>query len=200
MRPNDYDLHAIGVSLLNATASDKVEMMEETSKAISSDFIKKSHHLEKAQEENAKLQEFITHQRREHKARSVEINRLQGLLTQVNTEKGKLQSALNNVSSQLKGQETTRNVALKELQERDQEIQQLKAVSRDATLIQAQLREEIRLKGEYAQQLSDTQVMLSEGKSKFEAKLHEKEASLELAEKKLQDMEFLLHQEQDSVA
>lgn len=80
---------------------------------------------------------------------------MQGLLTQANSRKGKMQSALNNVSSQLKGQEATRCVALKELQEKDQEIQQLKATSRDATQIQAQLREEICLKEEYARQLSD---------------------------------------------
>lgn len=55
MRPSDYDLHVIGVNLLNATASNKVEMMEETSKAISSNFIKESHHLEKTQAENPKL-------------------------------------------------------------------------------------------------------------------------------------------------
>lgn len=55
MRPNNYDLHTIGVNILNATTSDKVKMMEETSKVISSDFIKKIHHLEKAQAENAKL-------------------------------------------------------------------------------------------------------------------------------------------------
>lgn len=76
MRPGDYDLHAIGANLLNATMSDKVEMMEETSKAISSDFIKKSHRLEKMQVENAKLQESLTHQRKEDKALRVKINRL----------------------------------------------------------------------------------------------------------------------------
>lgn len=55
MRPNNYTLHAIGVSLQSATASDKVEMMEETSKVVSLDFIKKSGHLEKIQVENANL-------------------------------------------------------------------------------------------------------------------------------------------------
>lgn len=55
MRPNDYALHAIGVNLLNAMALDKVEMMEETSKVVSLDFIKKSHHLEKTQAKNVKL-------------------------------------------------------------------------------------------------------------------------------------------------
>lgn len=59
------------------------------------------------------------------------------------------------MSSQLKGQETTRSVALKQLQEKDQEIQQLKAASRDVTQMHAQLREEIHLKEEYAQHLSD---------------------------------------------
>lgn len=54
MRPNDYTLHAISINLLNATMSDKVEMMEETSKVVSSDF-KKSRHLEKIQVENANL-------------------------------------------------------------------------------------------------------------------------------------------------
>lgn len=55
MRPSDYDLHAIDVNLSNATTSDKVKLMEETLKAISLDFIKKSHHSEKMQVENAKL-------------------------------------------------------------------------------------------------------------------------------------------------
>lgn len=41
--------------------------------------------------------------------------------------------------------------------------------------------------------------MLSEGKSRFEADLHEKETMLELAERKLQDVEVLLHQETNGV-
>lgn len=96
--------------------------------------------------------------------------------------KGKLQDTLNNVSSQLKGQETTRNVALKELQEKDQEIQQLKAASRDATQVQAQLREEIRLKEEYARQLNDAQVMLLEEKARFEIELCKKDNCIEQVE------------------
>lgn len=55
MRPNDYTLHFIGINLLNATVYDKVEMMEETLKAMSSDFIKKSPHMEKPQMENVNL-------------------------------------------------------------------------------------------------------------------------------------------------
>lgn len=115
MRPNDYTLHVIGVSLQSATTSDKVEMMEETSKVVSMDFIKKSCHLEKIQVENANLWESLTQQRKEDKARSLEINHLQSLLAQANSEKGKLQSTFNSVSSQLKCQDATRNVALKEL-------------------------------------------------------------------------------------
>lgn len=90
MRPNDYTLHAIGVSLQSAMTSDKVEMMEETSKAVSTDFIKKSHHLEKIQVENASLWDSLTQQRKEDKARSSEINHLQSLLAQANSEIGKL--------------------------------------------------------------------------------------------------------------
>lgn len=67
MRPNDYTLHAIGINLLNATTSDKVEMMEETSKVVSSNFIKKSHHLEKLQTENVDLRESLAQQRKEDK-------------------------------------------------------------------------------------------------------------------------------------
>lgn len=103
MRPNDYTLHVVGVNLSNAMAMDKVEMMEETSKVVSSDFIKKSCRLDKIQAELIDFKESLDTQRKEDKDRSVEINRLQGLLTQANSEKGKLQSTLNNVSSQLKG-------------------------------------------------------------------------------------------------
>lgn len=99
MRPNDSILHAISINLVNATGFDKVEMMEETSKAVSLDFIKKIHRLEKMQEENVNLQESLAQQRKQDKAQSVEINHLQGLLTQANLEKGKLHAALNNVSS-----------------------------------------------------------------------------------------------------
>lgn len=76
MRPNDYTLQAIGVSLQSATTSNKVEMMEETSKSLSTYFIKKSRHLEKLQAENASLQDSLTQQRKEDKARSSEINHL----------------------------------------------------------------------------------------------------------------------------
>ncbi|XP_059077900.1 uncharacterized protein LOC131072842 [Cryptomeria japonica] len=141
MKPSDYDLHAIGVNLLNAMTSNKVKMMEEILKAISSNFIKKSRCLEKTQAKNAKLRESLTQQRKEDKALRVEINQLQGLLTQANTEKGKLQSALNNLGTHLK-----------------------------------------------------------ESKSSFKAKSRENETSLELAEKKLQDVEVLLRQEKDDVA
>lgn len=44
-----------------------------------------------------------------------------------------------------------RNVALKDLQEKDSEIHQLKAVSRDVTQVQVQLCEEIHLKEDYTQ-------------------------------------------------
>lgn len=74
MRPNDYTLHAIRVNLLNATMSDKVKMMQETLKAVSSDFIKKSHRLEKMQAENVNLRESLAQQRKEDKARNAEIN------------------------------------------------------------------------------------------------------------------------------
>lgn len=70
------------------------------------------------------------------------------------------------------------NVALKELQEKDQEIQWLKETSRDVTQVKAQLCEEIPLKEVYAWQLSDTQVILSEEKVRFETKLHEKDNSI----------------------
>ncbi|XP_059076736.1 uncharacterized protein LOC131875997 [Cryptomeria japonica] len=52
MRPDDYELQAMGVSLQSAIESDKVGMMKETSKAVSTDFIKKSHRSEKLQAEN----------------------------------------------------------------------------------------------------------------------------------------------------
>lgn len=42
MRPNDYTLHVVGVNLLNATTSNKFEMMEENLKVVSSDFIKQT--------------------------------------------------------------------------------------------------------------------------------------------------------------
>lgn len=99
MRPNDYTLHAISVRLQSAIASDKVEIMEETSKVVSSDFIKKRHCLEKIQVENINLRESLIQQRKEDKAQSSEINRLQNLLAQANSEKGKLVSSFNNVSS-----------------------------------------------------------------------------------------------------
>lgn len=76
MRPNDYTLHAISVNLLNATAYAKVEMMEETLKVMSTDFIKKSHHLEKMQAENVNLRESLAQRRKEENARNAEINRL----------------------------------------------------------------------------------------------------------------------------
>lgn len=80
MRPDDYALQAIGVSLQNATASDKVRMMEETSKEVSMEFIKKSHRLENLQAENVSLRESLSQQRKEDKAWSSEINHLRSLL------------------------------------------------------------------------------------------------------------------------
>lgn len=74
MKPDDYSLHAFGVDLTNATAMDKVEMMEETSKAVSLDFIKKSCHLDKMQVDLSHLRESSKRQRKENKARSAEIN------------------------------------------------------------------------------------------------------------------------------
>lgn len=60
MRPDDYALQAINVSLQSTTASDKVGMMEETYKVVSIDFIKKSHRLEKLQAENVSLRDSLT--------------------------------------------------------------------------------------------------------------------------------------------
>lgn len=76
MKPYDYSLHAFEVDLTNATAMDKEEMMEETLKAVSSDFIKKSHRLDKMQADLSRLRESFDHQRKEDKARSAKINRL----------------------------------------------------------------------------------------------------------------------------
>lgn len=76
MRPDDYSLHAIRVNLSNAMIMDKVEMMEETLKVVSSDFIKKSHCLEKMKEKFIHLKEYLDHHRKGDKSRSVEINRL----------------------------------------------------------------------------------------------------------------------------
>lgn len=59
MKPNGYSLHVVKVDLMNATAMDKVEMMEETLKVVSSDFIKKRHHLDKMQEELSRLRESL---------------------------------------------------------------------------------------------------------------------------------------------
>lgn len=76
MRPNDYELQAMDVSLQSAMASDKVRMMEETSKVVSMDFIKKSHLLEKLQAENASLRDSLSQQKKEDKAHVSEINHL----------------------------------------------------------------------------------------------------------------------------
>lgn len=84
---------------------------------------------------------------------------------------------------------------MKELQEKEKEIKQLKEDSRDATQVHTQLREEIRLQEEYARQLSDAQVTLSEEREKFETDVHEKRSSMEQVEKKFLDMEGLLQQE-----
>lgn len=192
MRPNDYELQAMGISLQSATTSDKVGMMEETSKAVSTDFIKKSRHLEKLQVENASLHDSLSQQRKEDKARVSEINRLQSLVAQENIEKRKLQSALNSVGSQLKGQEVTRNVALKEAQDKDSKIQWLKAASRDVTQVQMQLHEEILLKESYARQLSEAQVSQMDERMTFEAELKAKEASLEQSGKHVSELETLL--------
>lgn len=103
MRPDDYALQVIDITLQSAMTSDKVGMMEETSQEVSTDFIKKSHHLEKLQAENVSLRDPLPQQRKEDKARGSKINHLQSLLAQDNLEKGKLQLAFNNVISQLKG-------------------------------------------------------------------------------------------------
>lgn len=166
--------------------------MEETSKVVSSYFIKKSHRMDKMEEELSRLRESLDRQRKEEQARSVEINCLQGLFAQANSEKEKLQAALNNVNSQLKGKEATRNVAQKELQEKEQEVQQLKVASRYATQIQAQLWEEFRLKEEYTQYLSNVQVTLSEEREKFETTTREMQSSLEKTKKELQNVKGLL--------
>lgn len=60
MMPDDYELQAMGVSLQSAMASDKVGMMEETSKAASTNFIEKSHHLEKLEAKNALLHDSLS--------------------------------------------------------------------------------------------------------------------------------------------
>lgn len=103
-----------------------------------------------------------------------------------------MQLAFNNVSSQLKGQEATRNVAQKELQEKDSVIYNLKATSRDVTQVQMQLREEILLKEGYARQLGEAQVSMSEDKMKFEAELEAKEASLGQSGERILEMETCL--------
>ncbi|XP_059070556.1 uncharacterized protein LOC131860195 [Cryptomeria japonica] len=66
--------------------------------------------------------------------------------------------------------------------------------------MQAQLCEEIHLKEEYARQLSDIQVILSEEKARFKTELHGKEDSLEKFESKFLDMEVLLQRERDLVS
>lgn len=63
--------------------------------------------------------------------------------------------------------------------------------------MQVQLCEEVRLKEEYAQHLSDMHIMLLEEKAIFEAKLQDREDSLELSERKFLDIEVLLQQEWD---
>lgn len=60
MRSDDYELQAMDVSLKSATTSNKVGMMEKTSKAVSTDFIKKSRHLEKLQTENISLHDSLS--------------------------------------------------------------------------------------------------------------------------------------------
>lgn len=187
----------MGISLQSTTASDKVGMMEETYKAVSTDFIKKSRHLKKLQVENASLCDSLSQQRKEDKAQVSEINCLQSLLAEANTEKGKLQWALNNVGSQLEGQEVTRNVALKESQDKDSKIRQLIATSRDVAQVQIQLREEILLKEGYAHQLSEAQVSQTDERMTFEVKLKAKEVSLEQFGKHVSELETLLQQEQN---
>lgn len=100
--------------------------------------------------------------------------------------------ALSNISSQLKGQEATRNVALKELNEKDTKIQWLKVASRDVTQVQMQLCEEILLKEDYACQLSEAEVSQSEVKMNFEAELKERETSLRQSCERISDLDTLL--------
>lgn len=81
---------------------------------------------------------------------------------------------------------------MKELQERDVEIQQLKATSRDVAQVQIQLHEEILLKEDYAHQLSEAQVSWLEEKPSFEAELEVKEASLRQSGECISELETLL--------
>lgn len=93
----------------------------------------------------------------------------------------------------------TRNVALKELQDKDSEIQRLKAASRDVAQVQMQLRKEILLKEGYAQQLSEAQVSRTDERTTFEAELKAKETSLEQSGKRVSELETLLQQEQNHI-
>lgn len=55
MKSDDYSLHAIKIDLMNTTTMDKVEMIEETSKVVSLDFIKNNHYQDKMQEDHSLL-------------------------------------------------------------------------------------------------------------------------------------------------
>lgn len=59
IKPNDYALHDVRINLSNTTNMDKVKMMEENLKAVSSNFIKKSCLLDNIQAEITHLRDQL---------------------------------------------------------------------------------------------------------------------------------------------
>lgn len=86
------------------------------------------------------------------------------------------------------------------MQEKDVEIQQLKAASRDVTQVQMQLHEEILLKEGYAHQVSEAQVSLSKEKMKFKEELKVKEDSFRQSGECISEVETLLQQTRSYIA
>lgn len=69
-------MHVIDIDLKQAHPHDKIEMMEKTQKVMSSDFLKRSRHLEKVKDELNHVKDTLDCMKKEEKAKNVKITHL----------------------------------------------------------------------------------------------------------------------------
>lgn len=69
----DYTVHVVGINLSQAWVQDKVEMMEETQKVLTTNLLKVTHHLEKRETELMNLKTTVELLRMKEKEKDIEI-------------------------------------------------------------------------------------------------------------------------------
>lgn len=139
-----------------------MEIMDESNKVVSLDYLKCSRHMEKLTVELGRVKATNEKLMKQGKTKESELTHLQSVILQEKTTRDKLQKALKESEGLLHVEQNAKQVTFQEILDKTRELSCIQSTSFDMAQVQAQLQEATAEKEKEHQELVSTQSLMAE--------------------------------------